>query len=125
MAAERVRGIDIQGSLAQRVVLSDGTRLVLDTNKEGRRGGVGWHRFGSDAGAGTDAVSLEQAVRIAGPEFAGFVQVRTQVEAGWMLALTRWYREQADREYHEHAERLLGEAERLLAGPSTSSPRPA
>jgi hypothetical protein len=116
MAAEKLRGTDVRGRLAQCLVLSDGSRLVLDTNKEGRRGGVAWHRFGGDAGTVADAVSVKQAMRIAGSEFSGFVQVRSQVEAGWMLALSQWYREQADPEYQAQSERLLAEAESLVAG---------
>jgi hypothetical protein len=116
IAAERVRGTDIRGRLAQRLMLSDGSRLVLDTNKEGHRGGVGWHRFGGGPGAAAGAVSVRQAMRIAGPEFTGFVRLRTQIEVGWMLALSRWYREQSEPEWQMHADRLRAEAESLVAG---------
>jgi hypothetical protein len=136
MSAEKVRAVCVQGQEAECLLLSDGSGLVLETNKEGRSGGVHWHRVegelnghrkgnghrtrngygtrngnGGDrnghSGANSGELSVREAMRIAGPEFSGFVQVRSQVEAGWMLAQATWYREQS--------ERLLAEAESLVA----------
>jgi hypothetical protein len=94
MAAERVRGIGLQGDEPERLVLSDGSRLVLDT-ESGDSGAVQWRRVGWRRKRGTNAISVEEAVQVAGPEFSDYVEVRTRAEAGWMLAVSDWYREQA------------------------------
>src|SRR5215210_4443243 len=96
MAAERVRGERLRGDTPQRLQLSDGSRLMLD-GQEGR-GQVGWRRLGDRRGpAPAHDVSVDEAVRLAGDEFSGYVATRTRAEAEWMRAMADWYRDQADR----------------------------
>jgi hypothetical protein len=93
MAAEGIRGIDIDGAEPKELVLSDGTRLCLET-EPAQRGRVEWRRC-ADGDAG-EPVSLSEALNLAGDEYSGYVAVRTRAEAEWLRAVADWYREQAE-----------------------------
>lgn len=98
MADERVRGNSLLGDEPKRLELSDGSRLVLDGSGEPDR--IEWRRLGR----GWTNVSVSEAVRLAGDEFAGYVTVRTRAEAEWLRTLSDWYRQEAERLENELSE---------------------
>lgn len=99
VAADRIRGIEVKGAEPKELVLSDGSRLCLETEPV-ERGRVEWRRTGDGAGDG-DALSVPEALRLAGDDYTGYVEVRTRAEAEWMRAVADWYREQAELLSHE------------------------
>jgi hypothetical protein len=86
-----IRGTSLRGEAPRRLELSDGTRLMLDGTVD--QGQVKWRRLGRRR----TRVSVSEARRLAGDEFAEYVTVRTRAEAEWLRAVSDWYREQADR----------------------------
>jgi hypothetical protein len=96
MAAERVRGVGLQGDEPKRLGLSDGSRLLLDCESAaGER--VEWRRVGWRRRRGTNRISVSEARDLAGEEFRHYVAIRTRAEAEWMRAVADWYREEAER----------------------------
>jgi hypothetical protein len=93
--AESVRGIEVQGSEPKQLKLSDGSRLWLETEPI-QRGRVEWMRAEDDGEPNGDPLSLDEALDLAGDDFASYVTVRTRAEAEWMRVVAEWYREQAD-----------------------------
>jgi hypothetical protein len=92
MADTEVRGTTLRGDEPKRLELSDGSRLLLDgETPDGRP--VAWRRIGRERGV----VSVPDASRLAGEEFADYVAVRTRAEVEWLRAMSDWYREQAAR----------------------------
>jgi hypothetical protein len=92
-----IRGTGLRGDAPRRLDLSDGTRLMLDGTVQER---VEWRRLGRHR----TGISVSEATRLAGDEFAEYVTVRTRAEAEWLRAVSDWYREQAD-----HLERELAD----------------
>jgi hypothetical protein len=91
--AGELRGVWTRGAEPKELVLSDGSRLALAPAEQGR---VRWRRTGGrDEAAGT--VSVDEALELAGEEFAGYVAVRTRSEAEWMRTVAEWFGEQAER----------------------------
>ena len=68
MAADGIRGVEIDGAEPKELVLSDGSRLCLETEPLDR-GRVEWRRSGY--GAAGDPVSLPDALDLAGDELLG------------------------------------------------------
>ena len=93
MAADGITGIEIDGAEPKELVLSDGSRLCLETEAL-ERGRVEWRRCAD--GAAGDPVSLPDAIDLAGDDYSEYVAVRTRAEVEWMRAVTDWYREQAE-----------------------------
>jgi hypothetical protein len=91
--ADGIRGIEIDGAEPKELVLSDGSRLCLET-EPADRGRVEWRR--NTDGSGGDPVSLHEALDLAGDEYSGYVAVRTRAEVEWLRAVADWYREQAE-----------------------------
>jgi hypothetical protein len=89
--AERVRGTTLHGDEPQRLELSDGSRLMLDSEAGEER--KLWRRLGR----GQKSVSVTEARDLAGDEFAGYVDVRTRAEVEWLRAVADWYRQRAER----------------------------
>jgi len=88
---KRVRGTTLRGDEPQRLELSDGSRLMLDSEAgEDRKV---WRRLGR----GHTSVSVAEARDLAGDEFADYVEVRTRAEVEWLRAVADWYRQQAER----------------------------
>jgi len=95
MAEERdgVRGVKVGGREPKALLLSDGTRLALES--DGAAGEVAsWTRVGDEQG---DTLSVTDAMALAGEEYAEYVQVRTRAEAAWLELISEWYRLAADR----------------------------
>lgn len=100
MAVDGIRGIEIDGTEPKELVLSDGTRLCLESEAI-ERGRVEWRRCADGAIANADGgmgepVSLRDAMGLAGDQYSGYVAVRTRAEVEWMRTVADWYREQAD-----------------------------
>jgi hypothetical protein len=93
--AESVRGIEVQGTEPKQLKLSDGSRLWLEAEPI-EHGRVEWMRADPGGEPDGDPVSLDEALDIAGDEFASYVAVRTRAEAEWMRVVAEWYRERAD-----------------------------
>ena len=86
------RGAWLRGESPQELVLSDGTRLRLDSAERGR---AEWRRHdGLEERAKT--VSTVEASELAG-QFAGYVAVRTRAEAAWLRAVADWCGTEATR----------------------------
>jgi hypothetical protein len=91
MSENRIRGASLRGDAPSRLELSDGSRLMLDGTADQDR--IAWRRLGRRR----SSVSVSEAARPAGDQFADYVAVRTRAEAEWLRAVSDWYREQADR----------------------------
>jgi|SRR5215211_3552184 len=98
MADEQVRGTTLRGDEPKRLELSDGSRLLLDGSADQDR--VEWKRLGRRR----SRLSVAEARRLAGEEYAGYVATRTRAEAEWLRSVADWYREQADRLQRELAD---------------------
>ncbi len=96
MPEQRVRGVGLHGEEPKRLSLSDGSRLVLDSESSRRGRGVRWKRIGWRRRDGSNEVSVDEARQLAGSRFDDYVTTRTKAEAEWMRAVADWYREQAD-----------------------------
>lgn len=95
MAADGIRGIEVQGAEPKELMLSDGSKLHLESEPV-ERGRVEWRRSADGEPQGGDPVSLGEALALAGRDYAGYVAVRTRAEAEWMRAVADWYSEQAE-----------------------------
>jgi hypothetical protein len=93
--AESVRGIEVEGTEPKQLKLSDGSRLWLEAEPI-QRGRVEWMRVDADGRDSEAPLSLDEALDLAGDDFASYVAVRTRAEAEWMRVVAEWYREQAD-----------------------------
>jgi hypothetical protein len=93
MAADGIMGIEIDGAEPKELVLSDGSRLCLETEALDR-GRVEWRRCAD--GAAGDPVTLPDAIDLAGDDYSEYVAVRTRAEVEWMRTVAEWYREQAE-----------------------------
>ena len=91
MTGERVQGLALRGDEPKRLELSDGSRLMLDGSSEAER--TAWRRLGR----GHRCVSVAEALKLAGEDFAPYVAVRTRAEVEWMRAVADGYRQRADR----------------------------
>jgi len=90
-----IRGVWTRGADPKELVLSDGSRLALESGLTGD-GEVAWRRTdGRDATEGT--VSVPEAVELAGDDYQGYVAVRTRAEAEWLRAIAEWCRVEASR----------------------------
>lgn len=84
-----VHGVEVGGSEADELLLSDGTKLILEADGEDPRP---WHRVGD----GTDEnLTIDNACEVAGEEFEGYVRARTFSEASWLSMLGAWANERA------------------------------
>jgi hypothetical protein len=90
-----IRGVWTRGADPKELVLSDGSRLVLEPALAAD-GDVAWHR--TDGRDETDGpVSLPEALELAGEHYAGYVEVRTRAEAAWLRAIADWCGAEASR----------------------------
>jgi hypothetical protein len=90
-------GRSLKGDSPMRLELNDGTRLMLDATVDSEH--VEWRRLGRRR----TAISVSEATRLAGDEFADYVAIRTRAEAEWLRAVSDWYRDEADRLQRELA----------------------
>ena len=91
--AGELRGVWTRGANPKELVLSDGSRLALQPAERGR---VLWRRTESRDGDDR-ALSVGEALELAGDEFAGYVAVRTRAEMEWLRAVAEWCGEEAHR----------------------------
>jgi hypothetical protein len=96
MGTERIHGIDVRGLEPKDLVLSDGSRLCLHTEAT-ERGRVMWRRDSNGEGSTDEALSVPDAVDLAGDEYTSYVVVRTRSEIEWLRATAEWFADQADR----------------------------
>jgi hypothetical protein len=90
---EEVRGVKVGGREPKALLLTDGTRLALES--DGAPGEVAsWTRVGDDEG---QPLSVTDAMALAGEEYAEYVQVRTRAEAAWLELISEWYQLAAER----------------------------
>jgi hypothetical protein len=87
--------VGLHGEQPKRLSLSDGSRLLLDSESRSH-GPVRWKLLGGRRRRGPDEVSVREARALAGERFERYVAIRTRAEAQWMRAVADWYREQAD-----------------------------
>jgi hypothetical protein len=94
-----VRGVWIRGSDPKELVLSDGSRLLLEPGAlDGGR--VGWRRTDGREETAT-GVSVPEAFELAGDDYSDYVSVRTRAEAEWLRAIADWCTTEAGRLDHE------------------------
>jgi hypothetical protein len=90
-----IRGVWTRGEDPKELVLSDGSRLLLEPGLTGG-GQVAWRRTdGRDETAGV--VSVPKALELAGEDYSGYVEVRTRAEAEWLRAIAEWCKTEASR----------------------------
>jgi hypothetical protein len=90
-----IRGVWTRGEDPKELVLSDGSRLLLESGRAGD-GVAGWRRTdGRDETEGT--VSVPDAFDLAGDEYAEYVAVRTRAEAEWLRSIGEWCGAEASR----------------------------
>ena len=90
-----IRGVWTRGNAPQELVLSDGSRLLLESSVSGD-GEVAWRRTdGRDATEGP--VSVPEALDLAGEVYSDYVEVRTRAEAAWLRAIAEWCHTEATR----------------------------
>jgi hypothetical protein len=95
--AGELRGVWTRGAEPKELVLSDGSRLALQSAERGR---VDWrHTETRDGDGGT--LSVGEALELAGDDFAGYVTVRTRAELEWLRAVADWCGQEAERLDHE------------------------
>lgn len=78
-------GARLDGEGPQELILSDGSRLVLESAAEDH--GARWSRR---ADGRSERIPVERARDLAGPEFGEYVGVRMRSEAEWLRALSQW-----------------------------------
>ena len=87
----QVQGVWIRGEHPKELVLSDGSRLAL----ESEAGRVEWHRRDELRGC-EDRVTFGDALAMAGT-FRPYVEVRTRAEAQWLRTISQWCESEAGR----------------------------
>ena len=91
-------GTRLEGQDPQDLILSDGSRLVLQsaTDDDGAR----WCR---EVDGASEPLSIERVRELAGPEYAEYVEVRMRSETEWLRALSQWAEGEAERLAEEAA----------------------
>ncbi len=87
-----LRGVWTRGADPKELVLSDGSRLVLEDTDQGR---ILWRRTESDGADGE--ISVGKAFELAGDDFSDYVAVRTRAEAAHLRAVADWCGTEAQR----------------------------
>ena len=90
-----VQGVQVGGREPKALLLSDGSRLSLEEDV-GPGGRADWTLIGDD-GTGDSGLSVADAVRLAGDEYADYVRVRTRSEVAWLRLVSEWFQEEARR----------------------------
>jgi hypothetical protein len=95
MEANGVQGVQIGGREPKALLLNDGTRLALEEDI-GPGGRADWTRVGDD-GVGSEGLSVADAIRVAGDEYADYVRIRTRAEIAWLRLVSEWFDDEAKR----------------------------
>jgi hypothetical protein len=93
--SDEVRGIKVGGGEPKALLLSDGTRLALEEDGAAD-GAASWTRVSEGEGEG-GRLTVDDAIALAGDEYAGYVEVRTRAEVAWLELISEWYRHAAER----------------------------
>jgi hypothetical protein len=102
MEAKSVQGIQVGGREPKALLMNDGTRLSLEEDI-GPGGRADWTLVG-DEGTGTEGISVADALRVAGDEYADYVRIRTRSEIAWLRLVSEWFDSEAQRLDHELTE---------------------
>lgn len=89
----KIQGLRVGGEDPKVLQLSDGSVLELDV--ENANGGGSWTLVGDEEGP--DAVSVAEAVALAGEDFAPYVRVRTRSEVEWLRVVAESYADRAEK----------------------------
>jgi hypothetical protein len=95
MEAKTVQGIQVGGREPKALLMNDGTRLSLEEDI-GPGGRADWTLVG-DEGTGTEGISVGDALRVAGDEYADYVRIRTRSEIAWLSLVSEWFDSEAQR----------------------------
>jgi hypothetical protein len=95
MEAKSVQGIQVGGREPKALLMNDGTRLSLEEDI-GPGGRADWTLVG-DEGVGTEGISVGDAMRVAGDEYADYVRIRTRAEIAWLRLVSEWFDDEAKR----------------------------
>jgi hypothetical protein len=95
MDANDVRGIQVGGREPKALLMNDGTRLSLEEDI-GPGGRADWTVVG-DEGVGAEGISVGDAVRMAGDDYADYVRIRTRAEIAWLSLVSEWFDGEAKR----------------------------
>jgi hypothetical protein len=95
MEANGVQGVQVGGREPKALLLSDGTRLSLEEDI-GPGGRADWTLVGDDED-GAEGLSVGDAIRLAGDEYADYVRVRTRAEIAWLQLVSEWFNDEAER----------------------------
>jgi len=95
MEAKSVQGIQIGGREPKALLMNDGTRLSLEEDI-GPGGRADWTLVG-DEGVGAEGISVGDALRVAGDEYADYVRIRTRAEIAWLRLVSEWFDDEAKR----------------------------
>jgi hypothetical protein len=96
MEAKSTHGVKVGGREPKALLLSDGTRLSLEEDI-GPGGRADWTLVGDDGADGAEDLSVAEAVRLAGEEYADYVRIRTRTEVAWLRLVSEWFDDQAER----------------------------
>jgi hypothetical protein len=96
MEAKAAHGVQIGGREPKALLLSDGTRLSLEEDI-GPGGRADWTLVGDEGADGAEELSVGEAVRLAGEEYADYVRIRTRAEVAWLRLVSEWFDDQAER----------------------------
>jgi hypothetical protein len=102
MEAKSVQGMQVGGREPKALLMNDGTRLSLEEDI-GPGGRADWTLVG-DEGTGTEGISVADALRVAGDEYADYVRIRTRSEIAWLRLVSEWFDSEAQRLDHELTE---------------------
>jgi hypothetical protein len=92
----KAQGVRIGGREPKALLLSDGTRLSLEEDI-GPGGRADWTVVGDEVADGVEELSVSEAVRLAGDEYADYVRIRTRAEVAWLRLVSEWFDDQAER----------------------------
>jgi hypothetical protein len=92
----KTHGVRIGGREPKALLLSDGTRLSLEEDI-GPGGRADWTLVGDEAADGAEDLSVAEAMRLAGDDYAEYVRVRTRSEVAWLRLVAEWFDDQAKR----------------------------
>lgn len=95
MEAKSVQGIQVGGREPKALLMNDGTRLSLEEDI-GPGGRADWTLVG-DEGVGAEGISVGDALRVAGDEYADYVRIRTRAEIAWLRLVSEWFDDEAER----------------------------
>jgi hypothetical protein len=95
MEVNDLRGIQLGGREPKALLMNDGTRLSLEEDI-GPGGRADWTLVG-DEGVGADELSVGDALRVAGDEYADYVRIRTRAEIAWLRLVSEWFEDEAKR----------------------------